>query len=76
MNEPKECDWLRSTHLSVALGVPAFASFTLAGNEDSPARLDLYTRKAPEYNDRPVAVFAMNEDGQLTLQQDDKGKKQ
>lgn len=59
MNEPEDVRWVRSTHLR-GKRLPPFASFTLAGNEDSPARLDLYTSRKPEYNERPVVVFVQD----------------
>lgn len=62
----EDCAWVRATALKGIDTVP-FASLTLAGNEDCPVRLDLYTSALPPYNEHPVAVYAL-EDGVLTLQ--------
>lgn len=64
LNEAKDVEWLCSTHLK-GIKHPTFASFVVAGNEDSPARLDLYSKQRPEYNEQPVAVFERNLDGDL-----------
>jgi hypothetical protein len=67
MNDPAEVDWLRTTHLR-GKALPEFASFTLAGNEDSPVRLDLYASVQPAYNVPPMAVYEATMDGALVLQ--------
>lgn len=67
LNEVGDCEWLSSTHLK-ALSPPAFKAFTLYGNEDCPARLDLFLSAKPEYNTKPVAVYRQNGDGDLTLE--------
>lgn len=62
LNTPEDCKWLRGVHVKDA---PPFLSYTLAGNEDSPARVDLYASREPEYNEQPIAVYEPNEDGEL-----------
>jgi len=64
LNSPADCEWMRGTHLKAGKP-PQFASFVVAGNEDSPARVDLYASQRPEYNERPVAVYEQNDEGEL-----------
>ena len=64
LNTPEDCEWLRTTHLK-AIGFPAFESFTLAGNEDSPHSVELYARRKPEYNEQPVATYTQGDEGDL-----------
>ena len=67
LNGPADVEWLASTHLKDH--APAsFGSFVLAGNEDSPVRLDLYAAVQPAYNVHPFAVYEATMDGALVLQ--------
>lgn len=61
MNTPAECEWLRTTHLK-SIAFPAFESFKLGGNEDSPQFVELYASRRPEYNEHPVAVYHQNDE--------------
>lgn len=61
MNTEKECEWLRSTHLT-HITFPVFESFKLIGSEDSPHSVELYARRRPEYNDQPVATYTQDEE--------------
>ena len=61
LNEPSDCDWLRSTALK-ASECPPFLSFVLSGNEDSPAMVELYRNQGPAYNEQPIATYAMNDE--------------
>lgn len=64
LNEPAECEALKATHLQ-GLDVPEFHSFTQCGDAAAPVRLDLFTKKQPEYNDQPIAVVSRDEAGVL-----------
>lgn len=64
MNTDAECDWLRATALT-DIEHPVFASFQLHGNEDAPARVELFAPRSPAYNTKPIAVFTRNADGDL-----------
>lgn len=66
-NVPSDCAWLRETALK-HLETPPFQSFTLYGNVDSPARIDLYAKFRPNHDDHPIAVYSINnESGDLLL---------
>lgn len=64
LNTPADCAWLRETHLKDTT-VPTFGSFTLYGNEDAPARLDLFPMSKPEYNTEPCAVVEPGDAGMV-----------
>lgn len=67
-NTPSDCDWLRSTALK-QIECPPFMSFELHGNEDAPAKVDLYANFRPNHDEKPTAVYAMdNESGDLARQ--------
>ena len=50
MNSPEDILWLNSTHLK-GRNPPLFRSFILYGNEDSPERLELFSRTDPDHDD-------------------------
>lgn len=66
MDTVAEIQWLLETHLKHVVPPPAFASFTLAGYESAPERIDLYASRRPLHNEHPFAVY-QNEDGVLVL---------
>lgn len=53
MNKKEDLDWLKSTHLK-GKKHPAFKSFVLHGNEDSPSKVELHEHKMPHYQAKPV----------------------
>ena len=56
-NTDSDCLWLSQTHLTGKLSEILFLSFTIAGNEDFPLEIRLYTSKWPKFNELPTAVF-------------------
>lgn len=52
MNEPSDVEWILQTTLKGVPGIPAFKSFVIVGNEDSPEELHLYESANPLYTDR------------------------
>jgi hypothetical protein len=65
LNEEADVLWLRSTHVKHLDALPMFESFILFGNEDAPAKVELYAKRLPEYNDQPVMTLAQDENGDL-----------
>lgn len=68
-NFPEDIQWLKDTHLKDgnrvdAQPLPAFASFTIEGNEDCPKKIDLFEKEEPLYIDKPIASFLLNDFGQ------------
>ncbi len=57
-NSPDDCTWLRETALR-GYDVPVFASFTLAGHEDCPLEVRLYSTPEPSVADAPVAEYVL-----------------
>lgn len=66
LNDACDCDWLRTVHLRHIKGVPQFASFELAGNEDSPEAVTLYGTRFPTLLSEPVAQYQQNSRGLLS----------
>lgn len=64
-NSEAECRQV--TEFESLPGHPPFASFTVYGNAEQPARLDLYKSAKPAHNERPVAIYVRTE-GALALQ--------
>lgn len=58
LNESDDCKWLRGKLPSSA---PAFQSFILYGNEDSPDRADLYASVDPLYTDKYIRADFLDE---------------
>lgn len=56
LNSPEDCKWIRETALK-ELVLPPFRSFLMAGNEDCPSHVTLYSSQNPAHNERPVARF-------------------
>lgn len=67
LNDPLDVRWLRDVHLPD--NAPAFQSFEIYGNEDSPERLVLHAHIDPSVFDTPVAVYELNRRSQLKLVQ-------
>lgn len=53
--EPIDCEWLRKVHLGERIDYK-FSSFVLYGNEDDPAKVDLYASDNPSLMDKPYTV--------------------
>jgi len=65
LNEPSDCEWLRTTHLKPsqwnnANPIPEFKSFCLFGNEDCPQEILLYREDHPTVSDNPVRAMLMD----------------
>jgi hypothetical protein len=54
LNSPEDCKWIRETALR-GLVLPPFASFLMAGNEDCPSHVTLYTSANPDHDEKPAA---------------------
>lgn len=65
LNDPLDCEWLRSTHLRRLDPLP-FKSFEICGNEDTPTCVKTYFHQAPTVFDTPLETFTQSEDGKLT----------
>ena len=60
INTKADMRWLRDVHLPK---LPSrFKSAVLAGNEDAPDRIDVYSRREPLITDTPV-TFVQNKHG-------------
>jgi len=55
LQNPEDLRWLRQAHLPLA--APAFRSAILYGNEDAPAKIELYADRMPHYQAKPVATI-------------------
>lgn len=55
LNNPEDCDWLRSVHLAGRTDLK-FGSFILIGNEDAPDEVHLYPDPWPLATDEPHIV--------------------
>lgn len=56
LNTESDLAWLRDVHLQ-DLSAPVHRSAILVGNEDAPARIELYAEREPAFDASPVAVF-------------------
>lgn len=65
LNDPLDCDWLRSTHLR-KLNPISFKSFEICGNEDTPDCVKTYAELEPTIFDKPVETFTAEPDHHLT----------
>lgn len=63
LNSSEDVTWLRQTHLApkscADSPLPVFASFFLHGNEDCPAKLELYRESEPTINARRASVYVL-----------------
>ena len=57
-----DCQWLRETALKTA-NPPAFESFTLAGNEDCPQVIELFSSPDPLSDTFPVRRYTLDSSG-------------
>jgi hypothetical protein len=61
LNTPDDLEWLRVVHLNLPQ-VPPFYSAMLHGNEDCPAKIELFEHPDPVVTDMPIAVYELQED--------------
>lgn len=65
--ESEDLDWLFTTHLPKDAGMyrQSVVVTIVEGNEDAPERVELYD--IDDYRRPPMAVYAVNEGGNLEL---------
>ena len=55
LNNPSDCEWLRSTHLKTHAPVD-FQSFVIYGNEDAPDKIELFASADPLNTDQCLTI--------------------